>query len=159
MSSIFDKWNEKINNDFFDELDKAEAGQSDYRDVPPGKYEVKINKMELKESKAGSPMLAIQFRVLQGEYKGNLIFMNQVIETPFQIHMANELLRDLDTELDVIFRDYNQYNQLILDIEENISAQKLEYVLIYGKNNKGFPTFEIDEVFESEAGPVDAVPF
>ena len=77
--SIFDKWNKNIDVEGL-KKDVAEAeangGSGDYKEVPVGKYEVKIDKMELKESSKGDPMFFCQFRILQGDIKNSCLFMN-----------------------------------------------------------------------------------
>lgn len=125
------------------------GGTGDYKEVPLGEYDVKIDKLELTTSKKGDPMFTCWFKILAGEFKNSLIFMNQVITQGFQIHIVKEFLRSLDSELDVDFESYSQFEQLVLDIAEAIDGQ-LEYALKYGETNKGFPTFEITEVFEVE---------
>lgn len=127
----------------------AANGTGNYKEVPTGDYEVKVTKMELGESKKGAPMVTIWFKVLAGEYEGSLIFMNQVITQGFQIHIVNTLLRSFDTGHEVHFDDFDQYENLIMDIAEAIDTKKLEYGLKLGEN-KGFKTFEITEVFETE---------
>lgn len=150
--SVFDKWNKNIDKGFMDDLDAQERGEGgNFEKVPYDTYEVRIEKMELKESKNGDPMLAIQFKILSGQHKGRLIFMNQIIPQPFQIHIANDFMRSLDSGIDEIkFKDYGQYNDLVLDVAERIESQKLEYALAFGCNDKGFDTFTIKEVFEAE---------
>ncbi len=112
--------------------------------VPEGKYEVKIEKLELVESKKGDPMVSCWFKILGGKYKGNRIFMNQVVTQGFQIHIVNEFLRSLDTEIAIDFSGYHQYSNMLMDAAEE--ASQFVYVLDYGKN-KGFPTFKITDVF------------
>ena len=149
--SVFDKWNKNIDDDFVKNVEDADNGKSNYEKVPYGKYEVKIAKMELRESKtSGKPMLSIQFRILAGSNKGKIIFMGQVIETSYQVHLANEFLRSLDTDVEVKFRDYSQYNDLVLNIAEAIDEDKLEYALEFGVDDKGFDTFKILDVFTTE---------
>ena len=82
------------------------VGSGDYKEVPKGTYEVEINKLELTLSKKGDPMLSVWFKILSGEFKNSLIFMNQVITQPFQIHIAKDLLRSLDSGIDVDFESY-----------------------------------------------------
>lgn len=146
----FAKFNEMFN---VEELKKdvAEAANNDgnYKEVPTGKYEVKVTKMELTESKKGDPMVSIWFKILAGEYENSLIFYNQVIKQGFQLHLCNTLLKSFDTGLEIKFDDFDQYEQLILDVAEAIDTQKLEYGLLLGEN-KGFKTFEITEVFAPE---------
>lgn len=126
----------------------AENGGGNYKEVPVGKYEVKIDKMELTESKKGDPMVSVWFKVLAGEYEGSRIFMNQVVNQGFQIHIVNTFLRSLDTGLEIGFDNFEQYANLLLDVMEKIDEQKLEFALDYGETSKGFKTFEIDEVYE-----------
>lgn len=125
-------------------------GGGNFKEVPYGTYEVKVDKMELTESKKHDPMVSIWFTILTGEYKNSKIFFNQVITQGFQIHIVNELLRSMDTGVDgITFESYSQYGQLLMDIAEAIDG-KLEFGLEYGETKKGFPTYEITEVFEVE---------
>lgn len=130
------------------DMHEAEENGGDFKEVPHGSYEVKIQKMELVESKKGDPMVSIWFKILTGEYKGSLLFMNQVITQGFQIHIVNQLLRSLDSGIEIEFVSYSQYGALLMDIHEAID-DSLEYALEYGEN-KGFNTFKITEVFEVE---------
>ena len=151
MANVFEKWNKNINGDFMKELDAQEKGEGgNFENLPAGVYEVRIEKMELKSSKKGDPMFTAQFKVLAGENKGKFIWMNQVIIQPFQIHIVNEFLRSLETEIDVVFKNYDQYNDLILDVAEEVEKNKLEYALEVKVNDKGYNEYEINEVFEAE---------
>jgi len=132
--------------------DIAEAAENrlSFKEVPPGQYEVKVEKMELVATKeTGNPMVTVWFKVVNGEYEGSMIFMNQVVTRGFQIHLVNEFLRSLGTDLEIKFENYSQYGQLLMDVHEAIDG-KYEYALKYGENNKGFKTFEITEIFELE---------
>jgi hypothetical protein len=148
-TSIFDKFDKMVDVEGLkqDAKDAAE-NKMEFKEVPEGKYEVKIDKMELTESKKGRPMLTVWMKILEGEYKGQLIFYNQVVDMGFGLHNANEFLRSLDSGLDVTFENFRQYGNLIMDIHEAIDG-KLEYGLKYGKNSKGYNTYEITDVFEN----------
>lgn len=149
--NVFEKWNKNVNADFMKDLDAQENGQGgNFEKVPYDTYEVRIEKMEIKSSKNGDPMLSMQFKIVNGALKGRLIFMNQVILQPFQIHIANDFLRSLDCGLEIKFKDYAQYSDLVLDVAEAVSNQKLEYALEFGTNDKNYDTFKITEVFEAE---------
>ena len=120
----------------------------EFKDVPKGKYEVKITKLELKASKkSDDPMLACWMKIIAGECKGQNIFYYQMLTTGFGIHTANGFLKSLDSGVDIEFDNFKQYNDMLLDITEAIESEKLEYVLDYGENEKGFKTFKIEEVF------------
>lgn len=139
------------------DIAQAEAGSgasNGYKDVPHGRYEVAVTKLELTETKrTGKPMATCWMRVVSdGEYKGSMIFMNQVITQGFQVHIMNEFLRSLlpeDSGVTVAFEGYAQYNDLLMDIAELVDGS-YEYGLDYGQNNKGFDTFEITDIFEIE---------
>lgn len=147
MANIWDKFDKDIDVKGLaaDVQDAAENGQS-FREVPHGDYEVSIEKLELTQSKKGDPMVTCWMKVLEGEFKGSMVFMNQVITRGFQIHIVNEFLRSLDSGLEIEFVKYGQYGQLLMDVAEAIDG-KLEYALKYGER-KGFNTFEIVDVFE-----------
>ena len=149
--SIFDKWNKKVDTKGLAE-DAKEAeqngGSGDYPEVPVGQYEIKIDKMELKESSKGDPMFSAQFRILSGDHENQCLFMNQVITQGFQIGIVNKFLRSLDVTDDVEFKDYEQYNNLVMDIMEEVDG-KLEFLLDYRKSKKDFPIYTIKDIFES----------
>lgn len=151
MANIWDKFDEMIDTKGLqkDVKEAAEKGTGSFKEVPHGDYEVEVNKMELIASKKGDPMVSIWFKVLQGDYEGSLIFFNQVVTQGFQIHIANELLRAMDSGIEIEFKNYKQYGEMIMDVAENIDGN-LEFALKYGEGNKGFSTYEITDVFEVE---------
>jgi len=150
MANIWDKFDKEIDVEGLQkDVQEAAENGANFREVPHGEYEVKIEKLELVESKAGDPMVTVWFRVLVGDYKGSMIFMNQVITKGFQIHIMNEFLRSLDSGYDVEFRSYSQYGQLLMDIHEAID-EELEYLLKYSEGKKGFSNYEIVDVYEVE---------
>lgn len=130
----------------------ANSGDGDFKDVPHGNYEVAIDKLELTETKkTGKPMVSCWMKIVSdGEFKGQRIFMNQVITQGFQVHIMNSFLRSLLPDgcgIDVEFTSYAEYADLLLDIAEFVDG-KFEYGLEYGENNKGFDTFKITDIFE-----------
>ena len=147
---IWEKFDKKINTkELKDGIKQArENGGGNYEEVPYGTYEVNVEKIELRESKKGDPMVSIWFNIIAGNFKNSKIFYNQVINQGFQIHLFNEFLRSLDTGVNVEFDSYAQYNEVLMDVAEG--TKTLEYALKYGENKKGFPTYEIIEVFEAE---------
>src|SRR5690554_3252758 len=121
----------------------------EFKEVPEGHYEVKISKMELTQSKTGRPMVSFWMQILEGEYKNQYIFWNQVVDMGFGLHKVNEFLRSLDSGLEIQFENFAQYGNLVMDIHELIDG-RLEYGLKYSKNSKGYDEFEITDVFEVE---------
>jgi len=150
MANIWEKFDKAIDVEGLQkDVQEAAENGANFREVPHGEYEVKIEKLELVESKAGDPMVTVWFKVLAGDYKGSMIFMNQVITKGFQIHIMNEFLRSLDSGYDVEFRSYSQYGQLLMDIHEVIDGE-LEYLLKYSEGKKGFSNYEIVDVYDVE---------
>lgn len=156
--NMFDKWDKAIDTEGLAK-DVAEAaengGQGNYKEVPHGDYEVVIQQMELKASKKGDPMVSIWFKVVSGDYKGSIIFYNQVITQGFQIHNCNEMLRKIASEMKekpvIEFRTYKQYGELLMDIFEAVE-DNYEYGLHYtaNKKNKQFSDFKVTEVYVLE---------
>ncbi len=148
--NIFDKWNKAVDlNGLKKDIADAQQGNSEYVDVPNGTYEVKLVKAELKASKqTQNPMVSMWFKVVAGDYKGQTIFMNQVVTQGFQLNIVNNFLRSMDTGVEIEFVDYKQYADLLLDVAE--ACEGLEFALEYGETAKGFKTFKIVEVFDVE---------
>lgn len=169
MSNIFEKWNSQIDADAFSqevaEIDQN-GGTGTFEELPVGNYEVKVEKMEIKASKKGDPMFACRFKVVNGQHKGRLLFMNQVILQPFQVHIVNDFLRSLVDGFDIDVRfdgNYSHYNDLVLDIMEAIDGQ-CEYELAFTKSDKGYNQYEIVNIFDVEGSPAleidsDDLPF
>lgn len=151
MANIFDKWNKSIDVEGL-KKDIAEADngqQGDYREVPVGTYECKIEKLELKESSKGSPMVSAWFRILNGDFENSIMFMNQVITQGFQISIVNRFLKSLEAVDDdlIEFKDYAQYNDLLMDIMEAVDGQ-LEFLIEYKKSRKDFAVYTVKEVYD-----------
>lgn len=144
--SKFDKMvdTEGLKHDYEDAV--KNGGSGEYKEVPHGTYEVKVDKMELTESKKGDPMVSIWFRIVGGEYMNSVIFFNQVVTKGFQIHIVNELLRSMDSGIDIDFESFSQYGQMLMDVHEAVDGV-LEFAIEYGEK-KGFNTFKITEIFE-----------
>ena len=145
---MFEKWNSNVDlAGLQKDVKDAQDNNKEFEKVPHGEYEVKVDKMELKASKKGDPMVSIWFTILEGKYKNSKLFLNQVITQGFQIHIVNELLKSMKTDLVIEFVDYKQYAELLLDVAEECDTNNLEFVLKY-EDNKGYDKFTITEVFE-----------
>ncbi|MGX7328286.1 DUF669 domain-containing protein [Enterococcus bulliens] len=160
------KFDKKVDlNALKNDVKEAEKnGGGDFPEIPDGKYEVKVKNMELGQSKikengtGGDPMLKIQFEILAGEFKGNLIFYNGVMQPGneiafgFQVHRNNEMLRNLwDADHDEVdFNGFADYADLVLDIAEEIIEDEWNYVLDQSTNTKNpnFKNYEIVEILD-----------
>ena len=155
MGNIFEEFDKIYDTKAIAEEVKNSSDTPVYKDVPDGEYEVSIDKLELVATKEShKPMVSGWFKVLSGDYKGQMIFMNQLIDyndkrDSFKIKIVNDFLRSLDSDLNIEFINYQQYSNLIMDVMEEIDG-KFEYGLKYTHNRKGYAQFEITEVFELE---------
>ena len=146
---MFEKWNQNADlAGLKADIETAKEGSDrEYEKVPHGEYEVKLDKLELKATKKGDPMVSAWFTILEGKYKKSKLFMNQVITQGFQIHIVNEFLRSMGTDLAIEFVDYKQYADLLLDVAEECDANNLEFAMKY-EDNKGYDKFTITDIFE-----------
>jgi RNAse (barnase) inhibitor barstar len=98
-------------------------------------------------------MVSIWFKIVDGEYKDSMIFFNQIITQGFQVHLVNEILRTMVSEMaepiEIEFKSYKQYGNFIMDIFEAIN-ENFEYALAYSKGKKDFSTYEITDVYVLE---------
>ena len=145
---MFEKWNSNVDlAGLQQDIKDAQDNNKEFEAVPHGEYEVKLDKLELKATKKGDPMVSAWFTILEGKYKKSKLFMNQVVTQGFQIHIVNELLRSMGTDLAIDFVDYKQYAELLLDVAEECDTNNLEFAIKY-EDNKGYDKFTITEVFE-----------
>lgn len=149
--NLFERFNTLMDLEGLKSDIEAATNSGDFVDVPCGDYEVKIKKLELGETgerskTPGMPMAKVWFEILAGDYKGNLIFMNQMLTSGFGIHKMNEFLNSLETGIDVQFQNFIQYNDLINTIFNEVDG-KAEFQLAYTQNNKGYGVYTIVQRF------------
>lgn len=159
MSSIFEKYSSKINSEELAASQKEikdNASSTDYPEIPAGKYEVKVDNIEAKNSKNGNPMVSIQFRILAGKFEKSCIFYNGVFHEDWMRHRVAKMLSDLIADGDntamvnlILKGSLSEVNNFCMDVAEDISGKKLEYLLDYGVDKKGYQTYKIAEVYEA----------
>lgn len=129
---------------------KANPQQSD-KEVPAGNYTVKVEKMEIAATKDGRPMFKVQCRILDGDFKKWCLFMNRVIYgTKNDANMIASVigwLEKLEPSVDVEFKNYSQFSELVLDIFEEV-ADSVELDVAYDAD--AFNSISIEGVFDAE---------
>jgi hypothetical protein len=158
--SIFDKYASKINADDLKasqkEIQDNANGGGNREEVPVGKYEVKVDKLECKMSKSNNLMVSIWFRILKGKFEKSVIFYNGVFKEDWMRHRVAKILSDLlddgdrTAEINLILKSNNMQviNNFCMDIHEAIDG-RLEYLLDYGLS-KGYNTYTIKEVYDAQ---------
>ena len=157
--NIFDKYANQINADDLkasqkEIQDNANGGQRE--EVPVGKYEVKVDKLECRMSKSNNLMVSIWFRILKGKFEKSVIFYNGVFKEDWMRHRVAKILSDLlddgdrTAEINLILKTGNMQviNDFCMDIHEAIDG-RLEYLLDYGQS-KGYNTYTITEVYDAQ---------
>lgn len=150
MAIDFKKFNQQFPADKM-KADMKEAKENGGAQLPDGEYTCKLEKMELGESSKGALMIKAQFRITKGDHKKQCIFKNCVLtgtkNDGFMMIKANEFLDSLDSGEDVVFEDWEQYNDLILDIAEAVQDDGLQYVVQLTKNGQ-YQDFEIIDILD-----------
>lgn len=158
--SIFEKYADKINADELkasqQEIQSNANGGGNREEVPLGKYEVKVDKLECKMSSKNNLMVSIWFRIMTGKFEKSMIFYNGVFYEDWMRHRVAKFLSDLlddgdrTAEINLILKSNNMQviNDFCLDIHESIDG-RLEYLLDYGLS-KGYNTYSITEVYDAQ---------
>lgn len=150
----FSAFDSKVN---MEELQKDINSQPkrEYEDVPAGTYDVSFDKMELKMTKKGDKvMFAVQANILDGDQKKRKIFFNRVISglvspkwTDGQaIKSVMTWLDKLETGVDTNFKTYSDFAEVILDVYQTVSSEKIGATVEY--DGDAFDSMKIIEVFE-----------
>lgn len=155
--SKFEQFNKAINKEQL-KKDIEKAKENEYKEVPNGTYTVKIEKMEIGLTSANAktpnaPMFKVQARITEGDYKKQCLFMNKVIyvadetekwNTGRAIQVVIGWLENLQSELPIIFENYDQFSDLVLDLAEE--CEGLEFEVEY--DSKAFNSITIKDVWE-----------
>lgn len=106
------------------------------------KKTIKIKNIELKSTSKGEPLVTMTFSPVE---EGKDMIFNQIITQGFQIQIVNELLEQLGTNLNIEFKSYTQYGDLINNIFNIIKEQAYE-LTVCEDNQNGFHTYHIQPV-------------
>lgn len=147
--SLFERFNSTFDIAGLQE-DIANASNGNFEEVPHGDYEVAITKLELGETgpnskTPGMPLAKVWFKIVAGDFKGQLIFMNQNLTSGRGIHMMNTFLESLESGIVVSFENFVQYANLMESVFKAVEND--EFQLAYGQNNKGYNTYNIVQKF------------
>lgn len=154
----FNKFDQMVNKD---ELKKQMEAAPEFDDVPKGTYICNIEKMEVKETKAGDKlMLAVQLGITETvdapkDQNKRKIFFNRVICGNKNTEKWNDgvaikgvitwLEKLLDEGDTIEFENYSQFAEEVLDIFQDICPH-IEVKVSYDPD--AFNTITIDEVFD-----------
>ena len=163
----FDDFNKAINKEQLSK-DMAAAKDNEYKEVPKGRYTVKFEKMEIGECGENAktphaPLFKLQARITGGVdkdgdvfkcgYEKSCIFMNKVIYVAQEtekwnngkaIQVVVSFLENIGSDLPIVFENYDQFSDLVLDLAEE--CEGLEFEVEYDPD--GFNSISIKDVWE-----------
>ena len=127
------------------------GGTGEYETVPDGTYTVSFEKLEVKETKDGRPMLSVMARIREGDHKKQCLFMNRVLfgtkNDANMIASAVGWLEKLECETEIKFEDYDQFADLVLDVFEELEEYKVMAEVEYKES--AFNSITIKETWEA----------
>lgn len=165
--NILNKYKEQIDPEILKASEEEMNSSGDFPKIPHDIYVVEIDSLvkqdgtvvqegvENRKSKKGDMMISIVFKILEGEFEGQVIFYNKLYNTlDFMRHQNAELLADLINQkaakaiINEILKSDNQddIDELCQEVLE--ATEKYEYTLDYNINKKGYDTYKITEVFD-----------
>lgn len=158
--ALFEKFNEMFEGaSLAKDIADINSDKVERKEVPYGDYEVKIVKLELGEhefddEKKGFAEAKVWFKIIsEGEYEGQMLFMNKTLmsvkgqrATAFLTRKFNEFLESLETDIPVVFENWVQYGALIDEIFNSIDGRG-EYQLAFF-DNRGYKDYEIVKRFQ-----------
>ena len=71
---------------FDDEYEAYDVSNSEFEPVPDGRYQVRVETVEITRSRAGDPMLKWMLRIVGPTHQGRVLWRNCVMATPESIH-------------------------------------------------------------------------
>ena len=116
---------------FDEEYEGYEATDSEFEPVPDGKYQVKVETVELTRTQKGDPMLKWMLRIVGPTHQGRVLWRNNVMATPDNIRWLKKDLYACEVKL-----------ARISELPANLS-QLLDIHLEVTKKTRG----EFDSVF------------
>ena len=130
-----------------DEYESAEVEPNKFDEVPDGKYQVKVEKVELARSQNDNEMLKWQLRVLGPNHAGRMIFRNNMITSSENIKYLKNDLHTCGLVLAKLSELKNKLNDL-LDVKIEVTKKtRGEFSNVYF--NSRIVTEDPDDSYQS----------
>ena len=144
MAVDLSRFRNKVNQQDLEEQKKRFEGQRNYTAIPSGVYMVDLEKLEMAKSSWGSDQVNITFKILEGEYKGRLLFYNGTFEEPGKDHFAHgkpvtaTLIQDMvegentrEEILALLDEDPETVKEYMVDFYQDIKSKGICFELDY----------------------------
>ena len=133
------KYDKKVNHKELEEQMKK-ASENSFDPIPAGDYNVKLEKLELKENSKNNLMISAQYRILYGTEKNKCLFQNITISGTkndgFMLHQAKELINNLG--FDIEFESYVQFGEEVEEIADSAIGELYDIRLSYNGEYQRF---------------------
>lgn len=138
------EYDANITEETIKSIESFENGKSqDFVKVPLGKYTVMPTQIMLRLSNSGKPMTSAWLKIIEGDYEGQLIFNNLVMNSPFGIHNAKEFVKSLHPTEPVTFLNFSQWEELLIKVSHEF-CDKACFVVNYTETTpKNGMTFSV----------------
>ncbi len=148
--NIFDQFDKDFDSKALcEEVKEVEETSTAYEKVPVGEYPGYITSMGIKATKnTDEPMVVIQYKITDGQYKNRVLYINFVITKKYPIHKCNLFLRSLGSDVEVDFKTYGEYNTMICNVFDAIDEGQFEYDLKYTLQDDKWDAYEIVNVYK-----------
>ena len=128
-------WNENDDLDlaqFDDDFETAEVEEKEFDEIPDGKYQVKVDRVELTRSEtSGNPMLKWALKILGPAHKGRLLWRNNVIASKDNVKWLKQDLYTCGLQIEKL-SELSGKLEILLDIGLEVTKRtKNEFENIY----------------------------
>lgn len=111
---------------FDDHFVNAEIEERTFESVPDGKYQVNVERVELKHTKkTGAPMLAWKLKIIGPQCVGRVLWRNNVMASPDNIKWLKNDLHTCGLDLDKL-SDLPSRLEDLLDVKLNVTVRSVE---------------------------------
>lgn len=149
---MWDSWN-NVDVEYLNNQVEEINNNNDFEEVPDGKYEVRLESLEMKPTKEmGYPMIAASFTIVEGKYTKRKIFVNKVLlrgrdSDKYSVADCNKFLTGLRADgVKIRFGGVKIYAASVDDAAA-ISIGR-EYLMEKKTNSAGFANYNILEIYE-----------
>ena len=130
-----------------DDFEAAEVEPNQFDDLPDGKYQARVEKIEMGNTQNGAPMLKWQLRVLGPQHQGRMLFRNSVMASKENLKYLKADLLLCGLELAKLSDLPNRLNEL-LDVKLEVTKKtRGEYSNVY--LNRRIVTEDPDDNYKS----------
>ena len=142
------------------DLENLGSGESSFVEVPDGKYEVKLTRLELGMSKAGNPTAYINFQVLSGDEADNTIYYTMSVggnKKAWKLSMFTNFVTKLKSGVPFTYDEFKtadggfdgfKFEDSIEQAYEAITKNGIEYAIEKTTNSAGYTKIEIIDVYD-----------